>query len=1358
MRQNYPEILWFHITRDTRLGQNSILFFGLMFFMLFSSLSGVGQVNVTPSYEWLDAVPFGTVTQAETSGLTIAIDTDSKGNVYRLTFGDGVIKYNSEGILLGTVISRSQLNDPLDVALDSNDNIYVIDYEDQAPFRDNGKIRKFNSSGVELNQIWTSYFRPLGLTLDKDDNIYVVIYNDGSGAESDVSSELRVYNKSGTEIKKTEGPSGHTLREPYRIGVDSNKNIYISHTANGGEVLVLNSSFQYLTTLTGMGSPGSVVIDEFDFIHVIDYSNRINFSQLLNYKNLTTLQAVLFALQIQQGINDKEFGIRIYDNNRILQNPFFKDQLELPVDIAFNSCDKMYVDNANITELDLFRRRIKIEFDLEIYERTPSFDIEKPIIVTCPSNITINTNPGENFAIVTYAPATATDNCSAKVTRTKGLASGSQFPIGPTLVEYTATDGAGNFAICSFTVTVNAVAGTDIEKPVITCPASITKNVDSGKCGAMVTFATATATDNSGEEITIVRTDNIDLNSGDIFPVGETIISFRATDGAGLIDECSFTITVVDNENPTISCPDDISETVGFGETGKVITYTAISFNDNCLGASSIQTAGFASGSEFPVGTTTNTFVVTDPNGNKAICSFDITITENEKQSPTFDCPDPNQTTILELDENCTFTVPDYSNRITNFENFENEPFFIQTQVRNGNVLTLTLRVFDGSEGEEAGSCQFLVNLEDQSPPAVICPNDIFVPYTGSKEYEIEDYFSLLTITDNCSDSFTYSQTPQPGVVISEDTRIEFTITDNNNNQSSCNFEVIFYEETELQILNCPENRTFEVDSNCSYLIPDIASTITTNIDGAVVTQNITPGFRVNGSLQLIITAKFEDQVDTCEVNLIAIDSINPLIICPGEQNETITEGEGFQLPNYILTSTYSDNCFIAEFKQQPEVGTIIYESTEVLLTVIDASGNPDSCSFIVNITSSNPDIELNCPSTQFEKLDENCQFLLPDYTPLSQVNFEAEVTQNPLPGSFINKNTDIILSAKGDVGTTTCVFKVMVEDATSPVAICIESMDLMLNANGQASLNPDSVDDNSYDACGIISKTLSQSIFTSADLGENTVLFTVTDAAGNSDFCETIVKVLPYDENAPDFSCIESLIIELDENGEAQIKPEDLYTGNGAGYEFSIDKSIFTCADKGSNDIQLTYTNGTIQGSCEVEVIVKDTSAPLVRVKDISVALNEFGSVSITAEMLDNGSSDNCGNLSFNISKLTFGCKELGENIVTFTATDSSGNSSSTTAIVTVTGDCNINPLPGVEYIYIYPNPTSGPFQFATPSGVTIQRVEIFDFRGRMILFKDFSETDFQYSMDLSGVQNAVYVLKLFTSEGIEIKRVIIE
>ena len=57
-----------------------------------------------------------------------------------------------------------------------------------------------------------------------------------------------------------------------------------------------------------------------------------------------------------------------------------------------------------------------------------------------------------------------------------------------------------------------------------------------------------------------------------------------------------------------------------------MVTYTAPVGTDNCPGATTVQTAGLASGATFPVGTTTNTFRVTDAAGLTVTCSFKVTV------------------------------------------------------------------------------------------------------------------------------------------------------------------------------------------------------------------------------------------------------------------------------------------------------------------------------------------------------------------------------------------------------------------------------------------------------------------------------------------------------------------------------------------------------------------------------------------------------------------------------------------------------------------------------------------------------------------------------------------------------------
>src|SRR5205823_4138584 len=127
------------------------------------------------------------------------------------------------------------------------------------------------------------------------------------------------------------------------------------------------------------------------------------------------------------------------------------------------------------------------------------------------------------------------------------------------------------------------------------------------------------------------------LASGSLFPLGVTTNSFVVSDAAGNTAACSFTVTVLDNQAPVIVCPADISEDTDANACGAIVSYTAPVGTDSCPGSSTAQTAGLASGSLFPLGVTTNTFVVSDAAGNTAACSFTVTVLDN--QAPVIVCP-----------------------------------------------------------------------------------------------------------------------------------------------------------------------------------------------------------------------------------------------------------------------------------------------------------------------------------------------------------------------------------------------------------------------------------------------------------------------------------------------------------------------------------------------------------------------------------------------------------------------------------------------------------------------------------------------------------------------------------------------
>ncbi|HSM64157.1 MAG TPA: HYR domain-containing protein, partial [Gillisia sp.] len=508
---------------------------------------------------------------------------------------------------------------------------------------------------------------PTGLAFDKDDNLYVADHYIGDANPSRPSS-IKIFRKDNSGnyknnlIKEFDNIQGTLLNFPYRLAVNSQGHLYMSELGQDGtpqvKILELDAGFnpKLIDVISGapsqIGSPGSIIIDKFDNIFIADLG-ELDLPRLLAATNNVNEFYDIFEI-IKSGIKNNLFNINVYNPNNSFNNKI-SAQIDFPVDLSISPCGTLYVNNAIFDGTiisTIFGRipDITIDFDLEAYQRSPGYDTEKPV-VTCPADILKDADLGKNYSVVSYANPTFSDNCSTPTLTQTGLVSGSQFPIGINDITFTATDSAGNTTTCSFTITI--IPGEEVNMPpvFVNCPANINENNDAGSCGAKVTFQTPLATDDNNN-VTVTRIDN-GPQSGDLFPVGITTINFEANDGVNAPVSCSFTITVIDNENPTITCPSNITETIAIGQTGKIVSYTLPVFNDNCSGPSILQTAGFASGSNFPLGTTTNTFVVTDASGNTAECSFTITVIEEPK--PSFSCPALTAIPDLFFDANCEF-------------------------------------------------------------------------------------------------------------------------------------------------------------------------------------------------------------------------------------------------------------------------------------------------------------------------------------------------------------------------------------------------------------------------------------------------------------------------------------------------------------------------------------------------------------------------------------------------------------------------------------------------------------------------------------------------------------------------------
>jgi uncharacterized repeat protein (TIGR01451 family) len=202
------------------------------------------------------------------------------------------------------------------------------------------------------------------------------------------------------------------------------------------------------------------------------------------------------------------------------------------------------------------------------------YDVTPPAISATSSTVSADANCQ---AVVPDYSTTVSDNCACTssdassdcanhgtVTITQNPAPGTVVGLGATQVQITADDGAdspgpdgiigtpddihGNVSTKTVTLTV-----VDTTPPTFTfVPPTVIAYTGPGAttCDTVISDAvlgTATATDNCGT-VTITRSP-----SGNTFPVGNTTVVWKATDGAGNFTTASQTVTVIDNTPPVIT-------------------------------------------------------------------------------------------------------------------------------------------------------------------------------------------------------------------------------------------------------------------------------------------------------------------------------------------------------------------------------------------------------------------------------------------------------------------------------------------------------------------------------------------------------------------------------------------------------------------------------------------------------------------------------------------------------------------------------------------------------------------------------------------------------------------------------------
>ena len=186
---------------------------------------------------------------------------------------------------------------------------------------------------------------------------------------------------------------------------------------------------------------------------------------------------------------------------------------------------------------------------------------------------------------------------------------------------------------------------------------------------------------------------------------------------------------------------------------------------------------------------------------------------------------------------------------------------------------------------------------------------------------------------------------------------------------------------------------------------------------------------------------------------------------------------------------------------------------------------------------------------------------------------------------------------------------------------------------------------------------------------------YSIADICGNIGRDTTYFLLL--DDKAPEVFCAD-ITVYLDENGQYQLTIQDSITMVDSIYdnctapedmEVVIEIEEITCEDveSGTQARIMVYDQVGLSAECVANITVVDTMPPVAVCQPVTIYLDENGQAGVIAEMIDNGSFDNCTDVTLELNRTDFDCVNLGDNTVTLTVTDGYGLQDSCEAVVTV-------------------------------------------------------------------------------------------
>lgn len=549
--------------------------------------------------------------------------------------------------------------------------------------------------------------------------------------------------------------------------------------------------------------------------------------------------------------------------------------------------------------------------------------------ITCANDTTIIADPGacskNNIAL--NSPLVS-DNCNIS-SISNNLAS--TVAVGMANVIWTVSDGSGNTNTCVQVITV-----ADTVAPVIICPDTLSITTGAGACDTTgLTLSGTIVSDECGVMSTI-------NDAPSTFPRGFTTVTWTSTDVNGNTSSCQQVIEVTDGEPPSITCGPTVRLKANADCKVVNVMISEPANMDNCAIAILANNAPVPT--EFPIGTTTLTWEVTDENNNSATCNQTIIVEDEIK--PEVTCPDTikvnvNPGTCLAtievlptptVNENCTVNMS---------TNNAPAPF----------PLGLTSFIWTVTDDAgNTGTCAQVVKVSDNENPMITCPMTVNVNADLNSCTSSSVSLGTPMTSDNCMVSTTLNDALLTAYPVGT-TVINWTVTDNSGNTATCTQSVVVT-DNQNPMISCQDTVREDADFGlCTTSKVTLQTPLTSDECGIDTVFNNAPSTYPIGNTNIIWTVRdVNGNTNTCMTVVNISDVEAPQLICPPDTSLSCNSSAPPSITGEPTAFDYCGNVTVThsdsiEYRSPafPEKYTIHRE-----WSVTDESGNIALCTQVI--------------------------------------------------------------------------------------------------------------------------------------------------------------------------------------------------------------------------------------------------------------------------------------------------------------------------------------------------------------------------------------------------------------------------